>query len=93
MYVYIVQSTSVPTIYRGLCCLAIKLTVSRTELNLLFKKQFASTMKASGMVTKDDFMTAMEAVGIGAAGSSTDIGSNIMKHAQQAYVVYVHRFT
>ena len=43
-------------------------TVSRTELNLLFKKQFASTMKSSGMVSKDDFMTGMEAVGIGAAG-------------------------
>jgi len=40
---------------------------SRTELNLLFKKQFASTMKANGMVGKEDFMTGMEAVGIGTA--------------------------
>lgn len=40
---------------------------SRTELNLLFKKQFANTVKANGMVTKDDFMAGIEAVGIGAA--------------------------
>ena len=36
---------------------------------MLFKKQFASTMKANGMVGKEDFMTGMEAVGIGTAGS------------------------